>query len=120
MTLPELEAEDQRARDAAAALDLPLSHPDKWRAVLARCKALIRYRDAETWVFLPAGLRSELLGLPDDVVTELRRVIDRSGNQWPTVPNKHLLPYRFAESPERIAAAEVVARQGTEWLRGLE
>jgi len=47
-------------------------------------------------------------------------VIDRSGNQWPTVPNKHLLPYRFAESPERIAAAEVVARQGTEWLRGLE
>ena len=120
MTLPDLEAAYQRARDAADALKgLPLSDSGMWAAVVARSKALIQCRDAEAWVFLPEDLRSELLALPDDVVTELRRVIDRSGKQWPTVPNKHLLPYRFAESPERIGAAEVVARQGTEWLRGL-
>lgn len=120
MTLPELEADYLAARAAVDALaGQPHTDSGMWAAHMIRAKAGRRYRDAGEWLSLPAELQAELLAMPDEVVAEIRRRIARSGKQWPKVPSKHLAPYRFAESPERVKAAEVVARQGTEWLRGL-
>ena len=106
MTLLELETEYARSRSECEA------------ARKRRDRLSAQWTAAQQWFELPDDVQTELLSIPDDVVQELRRVIGRSGKQWPTVPNKLLLPYRFDETVRTIGA-EILAAHGAEWLRGL-